>query len=100
MKTGIVYEIKINDIRRYVGVTNNFIRRQKEHIRCIKLNKAKYLYQMINETPPEETKISFRQLTGEVSILEARRYEAYLILDDLFSEKSLWQYAPYSFKYF
>lgn len=100
MKSGVVYEIKVNGVRRYVGVTNNFVRRQKEHLRAIKNGQSKYLYQKINETPPELTKISFSQISDELTILEARRFEGFLILSDWFNRRELWQSAPYSFKYF
>lgn len=100
MKTAVVYEIKVNGVRRYIGITNNFIRRQKEHIRDIKKGKSKYLYQKINETPPELLKLEFRQLSEELPVLEIKRLEAHYILQDYFTNKELWQWAPFSFKYF
>jgi len=100
MKNKVVYEIRINGVRRYIGITNNFVRRQKEHLRAIKAGKDKYLYQKINELPLETTKISFKQISEELTSIESARLEAWLILSDYFQNKELYQSPPFSFKYF
>jgi hypothetical protein len=100
MKTGVVYEILVNGTRRYIGVTNNLNRRQKEHTRALLLGKDKYLYRKIRESAPDQPEIAFNQISDELPILHARRLEAKYILDDYFNKKELWQSPPFSFKYF
>jgi hypothetical protein len=99
-KTGFVYRIVIDDIVRYIGVTNNVNRRQKEHVRAFKKNNDKYLYRMMRESLLDENYLVLETISDELSIIDARRLEAKIILDDYFSDKNLWQSAAFSFKYF
>jgi len=93
-----VYEIIIDGVRRYVGITNNIKRRQSQHIRDLK-SKDKYLYKMIRENSPE-TIISLNIIAQFDNKGDAARWECKLILDDYFSDKNLWQSFPVSIKYF
>ena len=93
-----VYEIIVDGVRRYVGITNNIKRRQSQHIRDAK-TKDKFLYRMIRENSPETT-ISLNIIAEFDNKGEAARWECKLILDDYFSDKNLWQSFPISIKYF
>jgi hypothetical protein len=99
-KTGFVYKIVIDGVVRYIGVSNNVIRRQKEHVRAFKKSNDKYLYRMMRESSLDESYLVLETISDELSIIDARRLEAKIILDDYFSDKNLWQSAPFSFKYF
>jgi hypothetical protein len=99
-KTGFVYKIVIDGFIRYIGVTNNIKRRQKEHIRAFNKGDMKYLYKMMRESLLDEKYIVLETISDELSIIDARRLEAKIILDDYFTNKNLWQSAPFSFKYF
>lgn len=94
-----VYEIIVDGIRRYVGITNNIRRRQGEHLRQFKLGKDKYLYKMIRENSPE-TIISLNVIKEFTNKGDAVRWEGYLILEDYFNGKQLWQSFPITIKYF
>lgn len=100
MKTGFVYRIIIDGYVRYVGVTNNVIRRTKEHVRAFKKGDNKYLYKKMREMHLDENYLVLEIISEELPILEARRLEAKIILEDYFSGKYLFQSAPFSFKYF
>jgi hypothetical protein len=99
MKTSWVYIIKVNNIVRYIGVSNNPKRRFKQHLRDFN-KKDKYLYKMMRESGLDESYMQFEIISEEMPVLDARRLEAKLILDDYFSDKMLWQSSPFSFKYF
>ena len=94
-----VYSIKIGGVIRYIGVTDNITRREKEHIRGAKKGQGKYLYVRIKENAPEEI-ISLSIVNQFNNKGDAKRYEALLILQDFFGEKKLWQSFPISIKYF
>jgi predicted GIY-YIG superfamily endonuclease len=99
MKTGWVYKITINNTIRYIGVSNSPKTRFKQHLREFH-KKDKYLYRMIRESGLDESYMCFEIISEEMTILDAKRLEAKLILDDYFGNKTLWQSAPFSFKYF
>ena len=99
MKTSKVYEIKVDGVRRYIGVSNNINRRFKEHLRDFN-KKDKYLYRMCRESGLNESHLVLNEITEDLPVLDARRYEAFLILQDYFSERLLYQSPPFSFKYF
>ena len=94
-----VYEIKIDDVVRYIGITNNLKRRQKEHNKSFRVDPKKFLYKKIKEYH-QEIDLSLEPIYEYENKLEASRMEAKLILDDYFGEKKLWQAPPFSFKYF
>lgn len=98
-KTYSVYKIKVNGITRYIGYTDNLIRRQKEHTREYKKGGTKYLYRMTREVAPETIweLILIKDFTNKG---DAKRYEAFLILIDWFGKRQLWQAPPVAFKYF
>jgi len=100
MKTGFVYRIVIDGYVRYVGVSNNVVRRGKEHVRAFKKGDSKYLYKKMREGGLDESYLILEVISDELTILDARRLEAKIILEDYFSGKYLFQSAPFSFKYF
>jgi predicted GIY-YIG superfamily endonuclease len=93
-----VYEILVDDVRRYVGITDNIKRRQSQHRRDLKKG-GKYLYKMIAENSPE-TIISLNVIKEFNDKGDCSRWECKIILDDYFNEKKLWQSFPISIKYF
>lgn len=93
-----VYEIRVNGIRRYIGSTNDFFRRKREHLKSIKLAKKKELYEKINEILLPE--IEFNILFETESKIHCLRKEVYFILEDYFNKNELWQAYPKSFKYY
>lgn len=94
-----VYKIKVGDKTRYIGYTENIVRRQKEHIRDYKKGSVKYLYKKTREIAPETIYelILVKDFTNKG---DAKRYEALLILLDWFGKRELWQSPPVAFKYF
>ncbi len=97
--TYFVYEIEIDGVVRYVGMTNNIHRRELEHHRAYKKGDGKYFYKQIRLSAPEAiiTLTSIKEFTNKG---DCKRYEAYLILEDYFTNKNLWQSFPVSIKYF
>lgn len=93
-----VYEIKIGEVRRYIGVTNNIKRRQTEHNRGIKVNHKKMLYQKLREL--EIIDIKIEPIANFKNKIDANRFEAMIILEDFFSSNLLWQKVPFKFRYY
>jgi len=94
----VVYEIKIDDIRRYVGMTNNITRREKEHNRGLRAGDSKLLYKNLLEIGRLD-EIKLEVLYEYNTKTQAVRMEALLILEDWFSDKRLWQVPPRVIKY-
>lgn len=94
----IVYEIRIDGIIRYIGYTDSFKRRKAQHINLISKDTTKYLYKKINELTSPKIEIVINKEFENKG--DAKRWEAYLILNDYFGKKQLWQSFPVSFKYF
>jgi predicted GIY-YIG superfamily endonuclease len=93
-----VYEIIVDGVRRYIGMTDNIKRRQSQHRRDLK-TKPKYLYKMIRENSPETT-ISLNIVKEFEKRGDCLRWECLMILNDYFNHKELWQSFPVSVKYF
>ena len=93
-----VYEVVVNGMRRYVGYTNNIKRRKKQHYKGINSGQKKVLYNSIREVKNAQIEINVIGVFDKS--LEAKRWEAYLVLGDYFGDKNLWQSIPTSFKYF
>jgi len=93
-----VYEIIIDGVRRYIGMTNDIKRRQSQHRRDLK-TKDKYLYKMVRESSPE-TIIILNIVKEFENKGDCSRWECKMILDDYFNERLLWQAFPVSMKYF
>lgn len=93
-----VYSIKINGTRRYVGITEDFRRRQSEHKRGLMKGTGKQLYVKASELDNPMIEI---ELVGEFkTTADAARYECWLILGDYFGEAELWQSFPKTIKYY
>jgi len=94
-----VYEILIDGVRRYIGYTNNFNRRKRQHFKEIeKESDSKYLYKKIKLVGNKDIKVNLIKEFDNMG--DAKRWEAYMILTDYFNDKQLWQSFPVSFKYF
>lgn len=89
-----VYEIKIKGIRRYVGITNDIVKRQKQHNYLMKKMTKKMLYNMIKKTSGDDYYISLEKLKPFKTKVDARRFECLIILNDYFGQKALWQRVP------
>lgn len=98
MSKYIVYKIYINGSLRYVGYTNNLTRRKSQHLKSITTDTKKYLYKKIRELENPSLEFTIDREFGNSG--DAKRWEAYLILDNYFKTKDLWQSFPISFKYF
>lgn len=95
-----VYQIKIDNVVRYIGITNNIKIRQAQHRRGVKSNLKKLLYQNINQYHPGE-EVSLEVIKTYKLKGEAMRYEALLILTEYFSTNNeLWQSPPRTIKYY
>lgn len=88
-----VYRIEVDSITRYVGFTEDIGRRQKQHnYLCFKVLKKKKLYDSIRKT--KMTEIKLMAVKTFATKVEAKRYEAFLILNHYFNKKELWQHIP------
>jgi predicted GIY-YIG superfamily endonuclease len=95
MNKWYVYEIIIDGIRRYVGITMDVGRRQTNHnYLCFKKVDNKELYLNIRNKYPDLEKIELKELREFKGEVDARRWECYLILKDYFNEGNLWQKVP------
>lgn len=89
-----VYKIKVLGKTRYIGYTENIDIRQKQHnYLCFKKGKKKKLYDSIR-TIKDITKIDLITIKTFQTKIEAKRYECFLILNDYFTKKELWQNIP------
>lgn len=89
-----VYRVEVNKITRYVGYTDNIKRREKEHnYLCFKALKKKKLYNGLRKDK-NILKIELIPVKTFLTRVEAKRYEAFLILNDYFNKKQLWQHIP------
>lgn len=89
-----VYRIEIDRITRYVGYTEDLIRREKQHnYLCFKAQKKKILYNKIRNSTKEKS-IELKKVKSFKSRLEAKRFECFLILNDYFTKKEYWQRVP------
>jgi predicted GIY-YIG superfamily endonuclease len=96
-----VYSIKIDNIIRYIGITKDIIKREKQHNYGIKTGIKKRFYENMSHYYPNQT-VSLEVLKIFKTKTDAARYEAHLILLDYFnnSPKELWQSPPRVIKYF
>ena len=87
-----VYQIKIQNVVRYVGRTNNLHRRQLEHNRLIKNSKGSSIHQYCRDNGLQA--IELIPIKVFKTKIESKRYEMYLILVDYFNRKDLIQKIP------
>lgn len=89
-----VYQIKIKNAVRYIGMTNDLHRRELEHNNhCFKKDVEKVLYNKIRDTT-NLTEIKLEVIKTFKTRTEAKRWECLLILIDHFKSKKLWQKVP------
>jgi len=85
-----VYGIEICGIQVYIGRTNNLHRRQLQHNNiCYNENNKQYnkdLYKYIRKIYPTKTKFKLTPIKEFNKLVEAKRYEMYLILTNYFSD--------------
>jgi len=101
-KVFTVYKIEVNNVIKYIGYTNNLKRREKEHIRAIynikniAYNKEFYKYyrEVYNDKESGCNVLKLGIIKEFKSKIDAKRYEAFLILNDYFSNKVLIQKVP------
>ena len=91
-----VYRVEVLGTTRYIGYTDNLIRREKQHnYLCFKACKNKKLYDGIKKIKEiKNKKIELTPIKTFRTKVEAKRYEAFLILNDYFNKKELWQHIP------
>lgn len=90
-----VYRIEISDKTRYIGYTANIETREKQHnYLCFKKGKKKVLYDNIRKERPRLNEIKLRAIKSFRTKVEAKRFECFLILNDYFNKKELWQKVP------
>lgn len=88
-----VYQIEIGGVIRYIGYTNDLIKREKQHnYLCFKTNKKKLLYNSVRKLGIKEIKL--KPLKPFKDKVDAKRWECYLILNDWFNGRLLWQRVP------
>jgi predicted GIY-YIG superfamily endonuclease len=87
-----VYKVVVDGSIRYIGYTNDLMRRQKQHNYLIKMGKKKMLYDEVRKLGLKEIKlVTVKTFYNRV---DAKRYECLLILLDYFKDKKLWQRIP------
>jgi predicted GIY-YIG superfamily endonuclease len=85
----IIYEGQII----YVGMTDNIKRRTSQHNRMLRMQpESKELYKFLHEKGT--TEIILIPINTFESRTDAKRLEAYLILDDYFGDRLLKQKVP------
>lgn len=88
-----VYRIEVEGVTRYIGMTGDVYGREKQHnYLCFKKGKKKRLYDGIRRGKEKEIKLIPIKTFG--TKIEAKRWECFLILNDYFGKKQLWQLVP------
>lgn len=89
-----VYRIEVENTTRYIGYTENLEIRKKQHnYLCFKTQKKKILYQSIRKLKTM-SQIELIPIKSMKTKIDAKRYECFLILNDYFNKKQLWQKVP------
>jgi predicted GIY-YIG superfamily endonuclease len=89
-----IYRIDIDKKTRYIGYTEDIDRREKQHnYLCFSAGKNKELYNNIKKLSKTKT-ITLTPIKTFRTKVEAKRYECFLILNDYFTKKELWQRVP------
>jgi predicted GIY-YIG superfamily endonuclease len=87
-----LYKVEISGIIRYYGITNDLKRRQSQHNLGLHKREKKELYDFLVEQ--EIDKITLIEVQIFKKRIDAKRMEAFLILEDYFSKKELKQKVP------
>lgn len=91
----VVYKIIIDGRVRYIGHTDDIVRREKQHNYLLfKAGAKKILYDKIRKHYPNLETISLLEIGRFKSRIDAKRLECFYILKDYFSTKVLWQRVP------
>lgn len=88
----VVYQIRVGTFI-YYGYTQNIEIRGKQHNRAIKSGLKKEFYDALR-VENIEAELILEPVMNFNSKTEAKRYEAYLILDRHFRGEKLWQSIP------
>lgn len=92
-KEYFIYKIQVNDIPIYIGRTNNLKRRTYQHnYYCFTKHINKELYNYIRSLNIAIIELEIIFIYN--SLIEAKRMECYLILQDYFNNKNLKQKVP------
>ena len=102
MKQFYVYSISINDEVRYVGRTEDLDKRELSHLKdCYYPKSAHYnkqFYQYVRTIYPTKDSAANALFLTPVGVFdtlaESKKWEAYLILKDYFTDKKLLQSVP------
>jgi hypothetical protein len=95
-----IYYIEVNNIIRYIGMTDNIRRRSNQHNNLLKKGHSKTLYNKIREMYPDGYKIVLKPYTAFLYTdkVVAKRKEMQLILSYYFidypNELQLYQTIP------
>ena len=94
-----IYSIKVDGVVRYIGFTNSIKKRTYQHNYDFRKEKPKMFYSKIREVH-DEYNFTLEVIKSFENKFEALLYEAFLILTDYFSDKSLWNDPPRHVKYY
>jgi len=87
-----LYKIEVSGIIRYYGITNDLTRRQSQHNLGLRKEEKKELYDFLREQGID--KIQLVEVEVFKKRIDAKRKEAFMILEDYFSRKELKQKVP------
>ena len=87
-----VYQIKVDEIIRYVGISNNIKLRTSQHNRGIRRGDKKLFYDFCRECGI--TTVELIPLIECKDRTTAKRWEMYMILDDWSKNRELKQVIP------
>jgi len=83
-----VYQIKINNTVRYIGISNDLDRREAQHRSGVKSNTPKPFYQWCNTNGIKASDITLEPIFKHSKRVEVKRYEAFWILHYYFSDNN------------
>ena len=90
----VVYQIRINNVVRYIGHTKDIDRRELEHRRNYKKGVSKQFFKYLSSVGYKPEDIVLEPIHLAKNKVEAKRYEAYTILYFHFNSNQLKQKVP------